>query len=415
AATAALDALCGGTSDSADATLWSVLGEPLSQALAAAGVPGAEGAEIAPEIVVCPSPQLAVLPLAAARNPATGRALLDDYALRLAPSLAAARATAARARRPWPATGLAVTDPLDDLGTPACPAADPFAPDGLAALGPARARRPQQPAESAAPGATPATWAALQAAVAARPGLVLYFGHAHWDRSDAERSGLILAADEPPARRAAAGRTLAPPTGPGPSPGPSPGPGPGPGPGTEAWRGGDLATPARLRQLPLGDTRLVFVAACSGGGIGLAIAPDEQNGINTALLEAGAAGVVSCLWTVLAGPTADVMRLAVDAMVSHGLSPAQALRRAQRRLAAGGSAAPSGPAIEAMSTDAAVGSDTLMLRSSAEMPPAGPEPAASSERSAPETSSPDTSSPDAPTLGPLHPTAHLAAFVVTGA
>ncbi len=102
--------------------LWRLLMGPLHQTMAALGRPPARGAAMAAEIVLCPPPALSVLPLAAATDPETGRAFLDDYALRVAPSLQACLTAAERAARPSPRTLVAVTNPQDDLRVRANPA-----------------------------------------------------------------------------------------------------------------------------------------------------------------------------------------------------------------------------------------------------------------------------------------------------
>jgi len=273
--------------------IWDLISGPIHQALQAAGMASAAGAATAPEVVLCLPADLAMLPIHAARDPATGRPFHEDYASRLVPSLGALITAAARARRPVKPNVLTVTDPLDDLGIGAHPAAELF---------PADART-----ELAGYGGNPArpniaTWPGLAAAVEqSQPGFLAYFGHSHWDRRDGEGSGLVLAPELD-----AEGKI----------------------PGMK-----DLATPARIRGLALSSTRLVFSASCGGAGLSLVVAKDELGGLPSAWLEAGAAGMISSLYSVLTGPAEDIMKTTFAAMLGESLAPVQALRRAQMALA----------------------------------------------------------------------------------
>ncbi len=273
--------------------IWDLIAGPIHWALQAAGMAPAAGAALAPEVVLCLPADLAMLPIHAARDPATGRPFHEDYASRLVPSLGALITAAARARRPVKPNVLTVTDPLDDLGIGAHPAAELF---------PADART-----ELAGYGGNPArpniaTWPGLAAAVEqSQPGFLAYFGHSHWDRRDGEGSGLVLAPELD-----AEGKI----------------------PGMK-----DLATPARIRGLALSSTRLVFSASCGGAGLSLVVAKDELGGLPSAWLEAGAAGMISSLYSVLTGPAEDIMKTTFAAMLGESLAPVQALRRAQMALA----------------------------------------------------------------------------------
>src|SRR5690606_27492749 len=92
--------------------IWTLIAGPIHRALRAAGMAPAAGAATAPEVVLCLPADLAMLPIHAARDPATGRPFHEDYASRLVPSLGALITAATRARRPVKPTVLTVTDPL---------------------------------------------------------------------------------------------------------------------------------------------------------------------------------------------------------------------------------------------------------------------------------------------------------------
>ena len=286
-------------SDDETPNLWDLFAGPLHRALSAAGVAPAAGAEIAPEIVLCLPAELSMLPISAACDPETGRAFYEDYAIRFVPSLSSLLSTAARAKREVPQRALTIFNPIDDLPMPGHPAAAFFDPADLVELTGYGGDPKSQPV---------ATWEGLRAAVGKQlPGYIAYFGHSHWDKRDAEGSGLLLApplddTGQIPTRHSGAVDF-------------------------------DLAKPMRIRSLALDRTRLVFSASCGGAGLGLAVARDEMGGLPAAWLEAGAAGMISSLYSVYTGPAADVMRYTLDAHLERGLPPVQALRQAQMQLA----------------------------------------------------------------------------------
>ncbi|MEL6978484.1 MAG: CHAT domain-containing protein, partial [Pseudomonadota bacterium] len=61
---------------------------------------------------------------------------------------------------------------------------------------------------------------------------------------------------------------------------------------------GSLLSVPEIERLPLQSARLVVIAACESARIDLGRAPDEQMGLATGFLNAGACGVVSSLWRV---------------------------------------------------------------------------------------------------------------------
>ncbi|WP_158599816.1 CHAT domain-containing protein [Azospirillum cavernae] len=281
--------------------LWRLLMGPLHQAMAALGLLPARGAAMATEIVLCPPPALSVLPLAAATDPETGRAFLDDYALRVAPSLQACLTAAERAARPSPRTLVAVTNPQDDLGVHANPALAFFE----------DAARIDLTGYHGDPQRAAATADRLRATVSARrPGCFSFYGHGGWDPADPDNSALYLAAplDVDGAI-----------------------------PQEDTNRGdrrtiGEPFGAAALQGLDLGACRIAVLAGCETGMIDLARNPDEHLGLPAALLQAGAAAVLATLWPVEPESTYAVVTQTLRAVLNDESSPAQALRRAQMRL-----------------------------------------------------------------------------------
>ncbi|SHK72279.1 CHAT domain-containing protein [Actinacidiphila paucisporea] len=75
-------------------------------------------------------------------------------------------------------------------------------------------------------------------------------------------------------------------------------------------------------------SRLVTLSACSTGVVGAAL-PDEVVSLATAVLQAGAAGVVASLWEVDSAATLAIMARFYELWRRGGLPVTQALRRAQ--------------------------------------------------------------------------------------
>jgi hypothetical protein len=350
--------------------IWDLITGPIHRALKAAGLVPAAGAAIAPEVVLCLSADLAMLPISAACDPNTGRPFYEDYALRLVPSLGALMASARRARRAEKRTIVTITDPLDDLDIDRHPAVGLFPPGALTELTGYRFDPTSR---------NVATWAGLAAAVeTTRPGFIAYYGHSKWDQRDGEGSGLILAPNLGEDGRIPGVTTID-------------------AEGRKHFHiAHDLATPSRIRSLALSSTRLVFSASCGGAGLGLTVARDEMGGLPAAWLEAGAAGMISSLYTVLTVPAAFIMRQTFAAMLNEGLTPVQALRRAQMALAR---------AFEGKTVEAA------------QRPPPKSEGKATPylDASRP-VGQPDRDIRPSRTLrlDDLHPTAHIAAFVLFG-
>ncbi|WP_413207952.1 hypothetical protein [Rhodospirillum sp. A1_3_36] len=280
--------------------LWSLAMGPLHAALAAQGLLPANGAQRAPEVVICPPGRFSILPLHAAINPATGQAFLDDYAVRYAPSLAAVLTATDRAagRALFDRALVAVTNPQDDLGVEHNPALPFFAPSQRIDL---RGYRHVPEATEVA------TADRLVAETRNRtPSCVSFYGHGGWDNSEAENSAIFLASPLDTAGKIPlddVGRT----------------------------KGVPFPTTA-IRDLPLANCRLFILAGCETGMIDLNRAPDEFIGLPAAVLEGGAAGALASLWPVSTLDTYTLVQRTLEDIQRTDASPAQALRRAQLRL-----------------------------------------------------------------------------------
>lgn len=258
------------TCDDLSELMWSDVAGPLAAAL--------DGAD---EIVLIPAGLLALLPLHAAgrRDPAAPsgrRHLLDHCAVRYAPTLRAA-ATALDRGRGLPDDGLrllAVAEPL--------PVSAPALPDASAEVAAACCWFPDHVAGVlSGPDARRRRVLDLLADATVHH----FAGHAFADLEAPLDGGLLMAGDE----------TLT------------------------------------LRDL-LGHTgfrsRLFTLSACRTGVPDTAL-PDEAVSLATALLQAGAAGVVASLWSVDSAATMALMARFYQHWRLDRLPPAQALRRAQ--------------------------------------------------------------------------------------
>ncbi|WP_413207949.1 CHAT domain-containing protein [Rhodospirillum sp. A1_3_36] len=280
--------------------LWSLAMGPLHAALAAQGLLPANGAQRAPEVVICPPGRFSILPLHAAINPATGEAFLDDYAVRYAPSLAAVLTATDRAagRALFDRALVAVTNPQDDLGVEHNPALPFFAPSQRIDLRGYR-RLPEATEVATAD-------RLIAEAQDRNPSCISFYGHGGWDISEAENSAIFLASPLDTAGKIPLdnwGRT----------------------------QGVPFPTTA-IRDLPLANCRLFILAGCETGMIDLNRAPDEFIGLPAAALEGGAAGALASLWPVSTLDTYALVQRTLEDIHQTNASPAQALRRAQLRL-----------------------------------------------------------------------------------
>jgi Tfp pilus assembly protein PilF len=95
--------------------------------------------------------------------------------------------------------------------------------------------------------------------------------------------------------------------------------------------GEDRLTLAEIGQLDLSRARLCVLSACESAMIGVEL-PDEVVNLPTAFAQAGAATVVGSLWAMSDEPAALVVRKFYRSLRQDGLTPARALRQAQRWL-----------------------------------------------------------------------------------
>jgi CHAT domain-containing protein/tetratricopeptide (TPR) repeat protein len=249
--------------------LGELLGQPLVEALSASGLPPGRGTPI----TVLPIGALGLLPIGLAQHPRTGRYLLEDYTVALAPSLAALASATARVAAKTAAPSVAViVNPTGDL---------PFTVlegtlvESRFAQGRALALR-----EAAA---------TSQAVLAALKGRDYWHfsshGYFNWD--DPRASGLWLT-------------------------------------GKQRLTVGDL-----MGTSGLGPPRLVVLSACETGLYDIATTPNEFTGLPTAFLQLGAGGVLATQWPVNDLSMALLVARFYDLHRGQNLVPAVALREAQ--------------------------------------------------------------------------------------
>ncbi|HEV8652110.1 MAG TPA: CHAT domain-containing protein [Actinomycetes bacterium] len=256
------------------ATLWRRLMAPLSEALTDAGVPAGT------PVRILPSRGLYLLPLHAAWRMCDGRprAFLEDHPVSYAPSMwALARARAGREERDLADERLLVV--VDSTGT--LPDAETEA-DGIAAVFGSAATRA-------------ASAAVVEDLPAAVHGVTyLHFAcHGSYTWGDPTASGLVMDAER-------------------------------------------LLAVREIAALPLGSTRLVTLSSCESGIIDADQVPNEYLGLGGSFLRAGAATVVSSLWSVDDESTAEIMAGFYRYLHHDKLGVAEALRRAQLDTIRGG-------------------------------------------------------------------------------
>ena len=243
------------------------LGMALRRAILAAGVP------FGSTVTILPNGSAAILPLALAIDPASGHALIDDYAVRLAPSLAALKLSRDRAARRNPAS-LALLLPPDDAGL-----AFAMVEGGLV--------------QAAFHGKPIQAWQHvgkdefLKGAGASSYWHLATHGWFDWD--DVRASGVVV-------DREGARLTL-----------------------------GDLLE----AKDKVGSPRLVVLSACSTGIAEVGRNPEEFSGLPSGLIMAGAAGVVASLWPVDDLSTTLLMSRFYELHLGQRQKPVDALRHAQ--------------------------------------------------------------------------------------
>ena len=93
-----------------------------------------------------------------------------------------------------------------------------------------------------------------------------------------------------------------------------------------------------LINLPI-SAELVVVSACQSG-LGGQIRGEGMVGLTRGFLQSGAQQVITSLWDVDDGSTATLMRSFYGGLLGQGLSPAAALRQAQRSMLEHGPSTP---------------------------------------------------------------------------
>ena len=243
------------------------LGASLRQAIVAMGAP------LGSTVTILPNGPTAILPLSLAIDPTSGHALIDDYALRLSPSLAALKLARDRASKRNSAS-LALLLPPDDAGLD-------FAMVEGGLVKAAFHGKPSQAWQNVGKDAF------LGAAGASSYWHLATHGWFDWD--DVRASGVVVGRD-------GAMLTL-----------------------------GDLLE-ARQK---VGSPRLVVLSACSTGIAEVGRNPEEFSGLPSGLIMAGAAGVVASLWPVDDLSTTLLMSRFYELHLGQKQKPADALRNAQ--------------------------------------------------------------------------------------
>lgn len=244
------------------ARLWEDVAGPLADLLAASGVP--RGSPVA----VLPPGALAVLPLAVARDPQSTEALLDRYAVSIAPSLATLVGEGSKD----PPRLAAVVNPAGDLPFTAIEATEAgrrFPPDACVML-----KGDECTAEAVAAALAGSTY-------------WMFSSHGEFNPAEPRESSLLLAHD--------ARLTLA----------------------------------SLLASTRGAAPRMVILSACESGIQETDTMPDEFIGFPTAFLQLGSMGVLATLWPVNDASAALITARFLELHVGQGLPPSEALRQAQ--------------------------------------------------------------------------------------
>lgn len=243
------------------------LGAAFRRAILAAGVP------FGSTVTILPNGPTAILPLSLAIDQVSGHALVDDYAVRLSPSLAALKLTHDRAYKPNRAS-LALLLPPDDARLN-------FA---MVEGGLVQAEFKGKPSQ---------TWQNVgREAFLSGAGANSYWHlatHGWFDWDDVRASGVLVGSQ------------------------------------TAMLTLGDLLE----AKGQIGFPRLVVLSACSTGVAEIGRNPDEFSGLPAGLIMAGAAGVVASLWPVDDLSTTLLMSRFYHLYFRQRQKPVDALRNAQ--------------------------------------------------------------------------------------
>lgn len=243
------------------------LGAAFRRAILAAGAP------FGSTITILPNGPTAILPLSLAIDPISGHALVDDYAVRLSPSLAALKLTRDRASQPNQAS-LALLLPPDNAGLN-------FAMVEGGLVQAAFKGKPRQAWQNVGKDAF------LSGAGASSYWHLATHGWFDWD--DVRESGVLVGSKK-----------------------------------TMLTLGDLLEAKDKV-----GSPRLVVLSACSTGIAEVGRNPDEFSGLPAGLIMAGAAGVVASLWPVDDLSTTLLMSRFYELHLRQRQKPVDALRNAQ--------------------------------------------------------------------------------------
>jgi CHAT domain-containing protein/tetratricopeptide (TPR) repeat protein len=234
-------------------------------------------------IVLAPFGLLHVLPMAAARNPQTGRYITEDYLLSFAPSLSALRVLSDQTSRSN-RNGQAIPHRLLSVAYPGAPGSDHYL-NNVLPEAKVIAKHFTQVTPLYQQEATPEA-----VLLHSHDQDVVHFGcHGEFDSMQPEQSGLLLA-------------------------------------------GGWLTVQRIITELRLEQARLATLAACFSGRAALN-GGDEHVGLLQAILTTGVQVVVASLWSVADAPTRALFEAFYASLVA-GHTPASAMQEAVQSMRA---------------------------------------------------------------------------------
>lgn len=228
------------------------------------------GARPGDRVLIVPDGAASMLPIGLLRDGVTGRTLLEDFELVMAPSVSVYRKASARAQRSVSQSLAVIAPPANETGLA-------FAEFEVASVGSQFGGNVVRPREKSN---------VLEALAGA--GFWHFATHGAFLPEAPLQSGLQL-------------------------------------PGAVRLTLADLTLGAG----PIGAPRLVVLSACETGLFEAARDPDEFVGLPTGFLLAGAGGVVASLWPVGDAPTALLMAKFYGLVRNEGMTPPAALRAAQ--------------------------------------------------------------------------------------
>lgn len=222
-------------------------------------------------VLILPDGAASMLPIGLLRDAETGRTLIEDYEIVLAPSVRLYRTSLERARGATARTLALIAPDEAETGLPFAEAETRLVATRFA------------PGATTRPASKDAVFDALQ-----RASYWHFATHGAFDATNPRGSALQL-------------------------------------PGRELLTLGDLLRTDRTFASP----RLVVLSACETGLFDAALDPDEFFGLPSGFMQAGAAGVIASLWPVSDAATALLIGKVYALHLGEGLAPPAALRRAQ--------------------------------------------------------------------------------------